>query len=74
MNNKYTLPEDGGLVLGSTPRDILRRYERLRTQVYENEYRGVQHVADLIVKAIRNYNEVFLPNEIYEDQQPFVLG
>lgn len=31
-------------------------------------------MADLIVKAIRNYNEVFLPNEIYEDQQPFVLG
>ncbi len=74
MNNKYTLPEDGGLVLDSTPRDILRRYERIRTQVYENEYRGVQHVADLIVKAIRNYNEVFLPNEIYDDQQPFVLG
>lgn len=74
MNNKYTLPEDGGLVPGSTPRDILRRYERMRTQVFENEYRGVQYVADLIVKAIRNYNEVFLPNEIYEDQQPFVLG
>ena len=74
MNNKYTLPEDGGLVLDSTPRDILRRYERMRTQVFENEYRGVQYVADLIVKAIRNYNEVFMPNEIYEDQQPFVLG
>lgn len=74
MNNKYSLPNEGGLQLESTPRDILRRYERVRTQVYENEYEGVRHVADLIVKAIRNYNEFFLPNEIYEDQQPFVLG
>ena len=74
MNNKFSLPKDGGLRTESTPRDILRRYERMRTQVYENEYEGVKHVADLIVKAIRNYNEVFLPNEIYEDQQPFVLG
>ncbi len=74
MNNKYTLPEDGGLNLEITPRDILRRYERIRTQIYDNEYRGVQYVADMIVKAIRNYNEVFLPNEIYDDEQPFVLG
>ena len=74
MNNKFSLPKDGGLKTESTPRDILRRYERMRTQVYENEYEGMKHVADLIVKAIRNYNEVFLPNEIYEDQQPFVLG
>ena len=74
MNNKFSLPKDGGLKAESTSRDILRRYERMRTQVYANEYEGVKHVADLIVKAIRNYNEVFLPNEIYEDQQPFVLG
>ncbi|MBR5849450.1 MAG: glucosamine-6-phosphate deaminase [Alistipes sp.] len=74
MNNKYALPKEGGLVLGSTPRDILRRYERVRTTVCESEYEGVTRVADVIVKAIRNYNEIFLPNEIYEDQQPFVLG
>lgn len=74
MNDKFYLPKDGGPVAGSTPRDILRRYERMRTQVFENEYRGVQHVADIIVKAIRNYNEIFLPNEIFEDPQPFVLG
>lgn len=74
MNNKFTLPKEGGLILESTPRDILRRYERMRTTVCESEYEGVQRVADRIVKAIRNYNEVFLPNEIYEEQQPFVLG
>lgn len=74
MNNKFTLPKEGGLILESTPRDILRRYERIRTTVCESEYEGVQHVADRIVKAIRNYNEVLLPNEIYEEQQPFVLG
>ena len=65
MNNKFSLPKDGGLKTESAPRDILRRYERMRTQIYANEYEGVSHVADLIVKAIRNYNEVFLPNEIY---------
>ncbi len=74
MNNKYSLPKDGGLVESSTPRDIIHRYEKIRTQVYENEYQGVQYVADVIVRAIRNYNEANCSNEIYDEAQPFVLG
>ena len=57
MNDKFYLPKDGGPVAGSTPRDILRRYERMRTQVFENEYRGVQHVADIICRMIRSHEQ-----------------
>ncbi|WP_295938018.1 6-phosphogluconolactonase [uncultured Alistipes sp.] len=74
MNNKYSLPKDGGLIEESTPRDIIHRCERIRTTVFENEYLGVQYVADTIVKAIRTYNERNCSNEVYEESQPFVLG
>ena len=63
MNNKYSLPKDGGLIAESTPRDIIHRYEKIHTTVYENEYLGVQYVADTIVKAIRTYNELHCSNE-----------
>ena len=74
MNNKYSLPKDGGLISESAPRDIIHRYEKIHTKVYENEYEGVQYVADNIVKAIRMYNEIHCSNEVYEEAQPFVLG
>ena len=74
MNNKYSLPKDGGLIAESAPRDIIHRYEKIHTKVYENEYKGVQYVADAIVKAIRTYNEIHSSNEVYEEPQPFVLG
>ena len=74
MNNKYSLPKDGGLIAESAPRDIIHRYEKIHTRVYENEYDGVQHVADTIVKAIRNYNDTHCSNAVYEEAQPFVLG
>ena len=74
MNNKYSLPKDGGLISESAPRDIIHRYEKIHTKVYENEYEGVQYVADTIVKAIRTYNEIHCSNEVYEESQPFVLG
>ena len=74
MNNKYSLPKDGGLISESAPRDIIHRYEKIHTKVYENEYEGVQYVADNIVKAIRMYNEIHCSNEVYEESQPFVLG
>lgn len=41
MNNKYSLPKDGGLIEVSAPRDIIHRYEKIHTTVYENEYLGV---------------------------------
>ncbi len=74
MKNKYSLTKEGGLITESAPRDIIRRYEKIRTRVYPNEYDGVQDVADIIVRAIRNYNDLNVSNEIYEETQPFVLG
>ncbi len=73
-NNKYSLPKDGGLIASAAPRDIIHRYEKMHTLVYESEYEGVQYVADTIVKMIRNHNEANCSNQIYEENTPFVLG
>ena len=45
MNSKYSLPRDGGLITSSAPRDIIHRYEKIRTLVYESEYQGVQYLS-----------------------------
>lgn len=74
MNNKYSLPKDGGLIASAAPRDIIHRYEKIHTLVYECEYEGVQYVADTIIKMIRNHNNTNCSNEIYEEPVPFVLG
>ena len=74
MNNKYSLPKNGGLITKDVPRDITHRYEKIRTLVYEHDYQGVQYVADMIVNMIKNYNEVHCSNSIYDDVAPFVLG
>ncbi len=70
MNNKYSLPKDGGLIAESAPRDIIHRYEKILTRVYENENQGVQYVADTIVEAIRGYAGAHAD----EHARPFVLG
>ena len=74
MNNKYSLPKDGGLILDAVPRDITHRYEKILTNVFPSEYDGVNHVADLIVKAIKTHNENHLSNAVYDETLPFVLG
>lgn len=74
MNNKYQLPKDGGLIAGAAPRDIIHRYEKMRTQVFESEYQGVQYVADTICRLIRLHDSGTLVNDIYEERTPFVLG
>lgn len=64
MNSKYELPKDGGLIAGEAFEDLTQRYERISTQVYNNEYSGVQYVANCIVKAIKEHT----------GSKPFVLG
>lgn len=64
MKSKYTLPKDGGLITTGVPRDIYCRYEKLPTEIFETEYAGVQHVADLIVAAIN----------AHQGPAPFLLG
>ena len=52
MDSKYFLPQDGGLILEGTPRDIIHRYEKIPTSIFSTESEGVEYVASLIVKAI----------------------
>ena len=64
MEKKFSLPQDGGLVLSGIPQDIIHRYEKIPTRVFESEYNGVQYVADAIVKAIN----------VHKATRPFALG
>ncbi|MBR2429276.1 MAG: glucosamine-6-phosphate deaminase [Alistipes sp.] len=74
MNHKYQLPKDGGLAKESAPKDIVHRYERMPTRVFDSEYHGVQYVADIICRLVRNHGENASARDIYEELPPFVLG
>ena len=74
MNHKYQLPKDGGLAKESAPKDIVHRYERMPTKVFESEYQGVQYIADIICRLVRNHSENASARDIYEELPPFVLG
>ena len=66
MENKYSLPQDGGLILDGTPSDIIHRYEKIPTSIFEVESQAVQYVADLVVKAINAHGQAAV--------RPFALG
>ncbi|MBR4994726.1 MAG: glucosamine-6-phosphate deaminase [Alistipes sp.] len=55
MEKKFSLPQDGGLALNGIPKDIIHRYEKIPTSVYETESDGVKYVADTVVKAINDH-------------------
>ena len=74
MNSRYQLPKHGGLIKDGAPKDIIHRYERMQTQVFENEFSGVQYVADIICRMIQNHSENASARDIYEELPPFVLG
>lgn len=38
MNNKYSLPEEGGLIEEEALQDIIRRYEKIATRICPDEY------------------------------------
>ena len=67
MESKYSLPKDGGLILEGTPRDIIHRYEKIPTSVFELESQGVNYVADIITDAIAQHNASGA-------ERPFALG
>ena len=74
MNSRYQLPKDGGLIKDCAPKDIVHRYERMQTRVFENEFNGVQYVADVICRMVQNHGENASARDIYEELPPFVLG
>ena len=57
ISSKYSLPKDGGLISGSAPYDILHRFEKVNTHIYENEAKAVQYVADEVIKSIKSYEQ-----------------
>lgn len=73
MKTEFTLTR-GGLIEASTLRDIIHRYEKIRTQVFPAEAEGVRYVADRIVRAIAEYEKQPAPSDYYDDSEPFVLG
>ena len=67
MNAKYQLPKDGGLIKEAAPKDIVHRYEKIPTRVFESEYNGVQYVADIICRLVRQHKENASARDIYEE-------
>ena len=71
MNNKYSLPKDGGLIKDATPKDILCRYEKIPTHIFDNESECVEYIADIIENMIKNHA---LRNHAEYAERLFVLG
>ena len=53
--SKYSLPQDGGLLLEGTPKDIIHRFEKIPATVYAVEREGVAYVAQQIIDAITEH-------------------
>ena len=34
MKSKYSLPQDGGLIIEGTPKDIIHRYEKIEVGIF----------------------------------------
>ncbi|MCD7970515.1 MAG: 6-phosphogluconolactonase [Alistipes sp.] len=73
MNIRYKLPRSGGLIPEATPVDIIRRYERIPTRIFDTESDGVGYLADRIVSMINDheYGTNSLDGVV---ENPFVLG
>ena len=55
--SKYSLPQDGGLRLEGTPKDIIHRFEKIPTSIFEVESDGVKYIVEQIIKAINKHNK-----------------
>ena len=64
--SKYSLPQDGGLILEGTPKDIIHRFEKIPALVYAAEREGVAYVAQQIIDAIDEHQS--------KSERNFVLG
>ncbi len=69
MKAKYSLPQHGGLITTAVPKDLILRYEKLKTSIYADEDSAIQRVADAIVAAICDYNTT-----AESSTKPFLLG
>ena len=53
--SKYSLPQDGGLRLEGTPKDIIHRFEKIPTSIFEIESDGVHYIVEQIISAITEH-------------------
>ncbi|MFI3333045.1 MAG: PIG-L family deacetylase [Rikenellaceae bacterium] len=74
MENKYKLPKLGGLTSEAIPYDIVRRYEKIPTQIYSSEDLAVKYVADSIEKAIEEFDKQNSTLEFFDTPPLFSLG
>lgn len=63
MKEKYSIVQQGGLIPGLEPDDIIRRYEKMRCNICPTESEGSEYVAGRIVERINACKD-----------RPFVLG
>lgn len=66
MNNKYSLPKDGGLIVKDVPEDLLNRFEKIPVNIFELEQSAVLYVADIVSESIKKHGMT--------SGRPFVLG
>ena len=56
---KFSLPKDGGLIEAGLPSGILHSYERIPTNIYEDEEIASAELADEIVGLINSSEDIF---------------
>ncbi|MFI3327878.1 MAG: PIG-L family deacetylase [Rikenellaceae bacterium] len=67
MNGKYSLPQEGGLIEGSTPKDIIHAAEKISTSIFASQSLGADYAANMVMEAI-------VAHEKSGESRPFVLG
>ncbi len=50
----FTLPKDGGLIPDSVPEDILHSYEKIPTEVFDEQQDASEAIAEQIIAAIKS--------------------
>ena len=53
----FTLPKDGGLIEKDLTSDILHSYEKIPTEIYEDQEDASKKIADIIISAIKGHKE-----------------
>ena len=51
----FTLPKDGGLIEKDLTSDILHSYEKIPTEIYEDQEDASKKIADIIISAIKGH-------------------
>lgn len=65
MRSNYKIRRQGGLIAGAEPIDIITRFEKVPTTIFEEEHQGAEHIAHQIAKTI---------NAEARPEKPYVIG